>query len=233
VIKGLEFLETILRSGVRKIIFSSTCAVYGVPKAVPIDEEHPRDPINPYGASKRSFERALEDYAAAGLLEAVSLRYFNAAGCHRDGSLGEDHRPEEHLIPLAIDAAFGRRKGLTVYGDDYPTPDGTCIRDYIHVQDLARAHVLALAGGRAPFRVYNLGTETGYSVREVVEAVGRVTGKAVPFTIGPRREGDPPKLVASAIRARQELGFGAETSLEEIVETAARWRKDHPQGYSA
>jgi UDP-glucose 4-epimerase len=233
VIKGLEFLETVIRTGVRKIIFSSTCAVYGVPKVVPIDEEHPRDPINPYGASKRSFERALEDYASAGLLEAVSLRYFNAAGCHRDGSLGEDHHPEEHLIPLAIDAAFGKRQALTLHGTDYPTPDGTCIRDYIHVTDLARAHVLALAGGKSPFRVYNLGTETGHSVREVVEAVGRVTGKPVPVTIGPRRAGDPPKLVASAIRAREELGFKAETSLEVIVETAARWRKDHPQGYPA
>jgi UDP-glucose 4-epimerase len=232
VVKGLAFLEAVVRRGVRRMIFSSTCAVYGVPRVVPIDEEHPQDPINPYGASKRAFERALQDCAQAGLIEGVALRYFNAAGCHRDGSLGEDHRPEEHLIPLAIDAALGRRQALTLHGDDYPTPDGTCIRDYIHVQDLARAHVLAL-GGRGGFRVFNLGTETGHSVREVVEAVGRVTGRAVPVTVGPRRAGDPPRLVASATRAREDLGFRTTLSLGEIVETAARWRRDHPQGYSS
>jgi UDP-glucose 4-epimerase len=164
----------------------------------------------------------------------VALRYFNAAGCHPDGSLGEDHRPEIHLIPLAIDAALGRRPPLTVFGDDYDTPDGTCIRDYIHVQDLARAHVAALdalASGD-PFRFYNLGTETGHSVREVIAAVSRVAGKPVPFTIGPRRPGDPPRLVASAAKIRGELGFRARhEGLEGIVETALRWRKDHPGGY--
>src|SRR5262249_51411662 len=161
--------EAMEGAGVRKMIFSSTCATYGMPVRVPMDETHPQEPINPYGTTKRAFERALIDHAAVGALRAVALRYFNAAGCHRDGSLGEDHRPEEHLSPLAIDAALGRRPGLTVHGDDYDTPDGTCIRDYIHVEDLAKAHVLALGAldaGEA-YKAVNLGTEHGHSVKEV------------------------------------------------------------------
>jgi UDP-glucose 4-epimerase len=236
VAKGLILLEAMLEAGVRRMIFSSTCAVYGMPVRVPMDEGHPQDPINPYGATKRAFERALLDHARAGLLRATALRYFNAAGCHPDGSLGEDHRPEEHLIPLAVDAALGRGPGLTVYGNDYDTPDGTCIRDYIHVQDLARAHVLALDNlerGEA-CQAYNLGTERGHSVLEVVGAVERVTGRKVPAAIGARRAGDPPRLVAAAARSREALGFRpAHPELEGIVETAARWRRDHPQGYSA
>jgi UDP-glucose 4-epimerase len=234
--KGVALLEAMAEAGVRKIVFSSTCATYGVPVRVPIDESHPQEPINPYGQSKRAFERALKDLADAGQLRAVALRYFNASGCHPDGSLGEDHRPEIHLIPLAIDAALGRRPPLTVFGEDYDTPDGTCIRDYIHVQDLARAHVTALDALEAgdPFRFYNLGTETGHSVREVIAAVGRVAGTPVPFTIGPRRPGDPPRLVASAAKIRGELGFRARhEGLEGIVETALRWRKDHPDGYGS
>ena len=148
VVKGLALLDAMIAAGVRRIVFSSTCAVYGVPVRVPIDEDHPQDPINPYGATKRAFERALIDFARAGLLRAVALRYFNAAGCHPDGSLGEDHDPEVHLIPLAVDAALGRGPGLRIHGDDYDTPDGTCVRDYIHVQDLARAHVAALLSRR-------------------------------------------------------------------------------------
>jgi UDP-glucose 4-epimerase len=232
--KGVILLEAMGEAGVAKIIFSSTCATYGVPRTVPIDESHPQEPINPYGESKRAFERALHDLAQAGVLRAVSLRYFNAAGCHPDGSLGEDHHPEIHLIPLAIDAALGRRPPLTIFGDDYDTPDGTCIRDYIHVQDLALAHVLALSaleGGEA-CRFYNLGTETGHSVREVIGAVSKVAGKEVPHVVGPRRPGDPPRLVASAAKARAELGFKPRhRGLEAIVETALRWRRDHPQGY--
>jgi UDP-glucose-4-epimerase GalE len=223
-------------AGVGKMIFSSTCATYGVPVRVPIDEGHPQEPINPYGQSKRAFEKTLKDLAAAGLLRAVALRYFNASGCHPDGTLGEDHRPEIHLIPLAIDAALGRRPPLTVFGEDYDTPDGTCIRDYIHVQDLAQAHVLALRALQdgEPFRFYNLGTETGHSVREVVAAVGRVAGKPVPFTSGPRRPGDPARLVASAEKIRRELGFRPwHEGLEAIVETALRWRQDHPEGYGS
>lgn len=236
VAKAIALLTAMIRTGVGRMIFSSTCAVYGMPVRVPMDEDHPKEPINPYGASKRAFERALQDHAAAGQLRAVALRYFNAAGCHPDGSLGEDHRPEEHLIPLALDAALGRRPALKVHGGDYDTPDGTCIRDYIHVQDLARAHVLALEAhekGEA-FRIYNLGTEHGHSVREVIAAVERVTGRKVPAVVGPRRPGDPPRLVASAARAREELGFRpAHVELDAIVETAFRWRRDHPEGYGA
>lgn len=233
VAKSLVLLSAMEEAGVGRIIFSSTCAVYGMPIRVPMDEAHPQDPINPYGATKRAFERALLDHARAGKLEAVALRYFNAAGCHPDGSLGEDHRPEEHLIPLAIDAALGRGPGLTVNGDDYETPDGTCIRDYIHVRDLARAHVLALGVlGRDPFQAFNLGTERGHSVREVVRSVERVTGQLVPLRVGPRRPGDPPRLVAAAGRSREVLGFKPSyLELDEIVKTAVRWRQRHPEGY--
>lgn len=233
VVKGLALLEAMHAAGVRRLVFSSTCAVYGVPERVPIDESHPKDPINPYGASKMAFERVLLDHARAGLLRAVALRYFNAAGCHPDGSLGESHDPEEHLIPLAIDAVLGRRPPLTILGDDYPTPDGTCIRDYIHVQDLARAHVLALTAvdSNEAYQFYNLGTGTGNSVRQVIDAAGRIAGKPVPATVGPRRPGDPPELVAAPAKARERLGFATTQGLDAIVETAYRWRVDHPQGY--
>jgi UDP-glucose 4-epimerase len=232
--KGIALLEAMAEAGVRKIIFSSTCATYGVPVRVPIEETHPQEPINPYGQSKRAFERALQDLAAAGVLRAIALRYFNAAGCHPDGSLGEDHDPEIHLIPLAIDAALGRRPSLTVFGQDYDTPDGTCIRDYIHVQDLGLAHVLALSAleGGEPFRFYNLGSETGHSVREVLAAVEQGAGAKVPAVAGPRRPGDPPRLVASAAKIRAELGFRPRhPGLSGIVESALRWRRDHPKGY--
>ena len=239
VVKGLALLEAMPAAGVRDIVFSSTCAVYGIPVRVPIDEDHPKDPINPYGATKLAFERALGDLSRAGRLRAVALRYFNAAGCHPDGSLGEDHRPEEHLIPRAIDAALGRTEPLHIHGEDYDTPDGTCIRDYIHVQDLARAHVLALSlmsGGQAAdrpaFQAFNLGTGVGRSVREVIQAVERIVRKPVPARVGPRRPGDPPRLVAAPERGRRILGFDAKhTALEGIVETAVRWRLEHPQGY--
>jgi len=235
VVKGVALLEAMHAAGVRKLVFSSTCAVYGMPVRVPMDEEHPREPINPYGATKLAFERALSDLARTGRLRAVALRYFNAAGCHPDGSLGEDHRPEEHIIPRAIDAALGRADALVIHGDDYDTPDGTCIRDYIHVQDLARAHVLALdVLEKDGFNAFNLGTGTGRSVREVIQSVERVTRKPVPARVGPRRAGDPPRLVAAVERARRDLGFTAEhTGLEPIVESAVRWRRDHPQGYGS
>jgi len=236
VAKGLVLLSVMEAAGVRRIVFSSTCATYGMPVKVPMDETHPQAPINPYGATKRAFENALADQSRSGRLRAVALRYFNAAGCHPDGSLGEDHDPEEHLIPRAIDAALGRVRGLTIHGEDYDTPDGTCIRDYVHVQDLARAHVLALEAmdrGLA-FRAYNLGTGTGASVREVVRSVERVSGRAVPARVGPRRPGDPPRLVASAERAARELGFRPEhPELDDIVETAFRWRDAHPGGYGS
>jgi len=215
-------------------VFSSTCATYGLPVRVPMAEDHPQDPINPYGATKLAFERALADHARAGGPRAVALRYFNAAGCHPEGDLGEDHRPEIHLIPRAIAAALGTAPPLRIHGDDYDTPDGTCIRDYIHVQDLARAHVAALSPSDAPFRAFNLGTGRGHSVREVLEAVGRACGRPVPSEVGPRRPGDPPVLVAAPDRARRELGFDPEwTELDAIVETAARWALARPRGYAA
>jgi UDP-glucose-4-epimerase GalE len=235
VAEGLGLLEAMGRAGVRRLVFSSTCATYGVPLQTPIAEDHPQDPINPYGASKRAFERALQDVSATGRLRAVSLRYFNAAGCDPAGRLGEDHRPEEHLVPLAIDAALGRTRGLTIHGDDYDTPDGTCIRDFIHVQDLAHAHVQALGALQAgpPCQAYNLGTGQGHSVLEVVRTVERVLGRPVPAQVGPRRAGDPPRLVAAAVRARTALGFRPELGLEDIVRTTARWRREHPHGYGS
>jgi len=232
--KGLVLLEAMAAADVPRIVFSSTCAVYGTPVRVPIDEDHPQAPISPYGATKLAFERALADLARAGALRAVALRYFNAAGCHPDGSLGEDHDPEEHLVPRAIDAALGHGPGLVLHGTDYETVDGTCVRDFIHVQDLARAHVAALALEGEPFQAFNLGTGRGHSVREVVGAVERITGGKVPVTVGPRRPGDPPVLVAKADRIRDATGFAPSwLELDAIVDTAARWRRGHPRGYEA
>jgi UDP-glucose-4-epimerase GalE len=234
--EGLVLLDAMARQGVRRIVFSSTCAVYGEPVATPIAEDHPQDPISPYGSSKRAFERALFDHARTGSLRAVALRYFNAAGCDPGGARGEDHRPvEEHLVPLAVDAALGHRPAFTIHGDDYETPDGTCVRDFIHVSDLARAHVLALGAldrGDA-FQAVNLGSETGHSVRQVVQAVERLSGRQVPLRVGPRRPGDPPRLVAAAARARQALGFRPALDLDDIVRTTLRWREAHPQGHAA
>lgn len=234
-VKGLALLDAAKAANVRRFIFSSTCATYGVPQG-PLTEDHPKEPVNPYGASKRAFEQVLEAYARIGQIRAVALRYFNAAGARRDGSLGEDHTHEEHLIPLALDAAAGRRSALTVFGDDYETEDGTCLRDYIHVDDLARAHALALEAvdrTEAPFTPINLGTGRGTSVREVIRSVERVTGTKVPHSVGPRRAGDPPALVAVPTRSRTVLGFEpAITSIDEIVETAWKWRQVHPRGYS-
>ena len=234
-VKGLALLDAAKAANVRRFIFSSTCATYGVPQG-PLTEDHPKEPVNPYGASKRAFEQVLEAYARIGQIRAVALRYFNAAGARRDGSLGEDHTHEEHLIPLALDAAAGRRSALTVFGDAYETEDGTCRRDYIHVADLARAHALALEAvdrTEAPFTPINLGTGRGTSVREVIRSVERVTGTKVPHSVGPRRAGDPPALVAVPTRSRTVLGFEpAITSIDEIVETAWRWRQVHPRGYS-
>ncbi len=235
-VKPMALLDAARIAGVGRVVFSSTCATYGVPQG-PLTEDHPKEPVNPYGASKRAFEQVLEAYARIGQLRAVALRYFNAAGARKDGSLGEDHAHEEHLIPLALDAAAGRRGPLTVFGDDYDTKDGTCLRDYIHVDDLARAHVLALDAvdhTETPFIAINLGTGQGTSVREVIDAVERVTGRKVPHGTGARRAGDPPALVAVPQRSRTVLGFEpAVTSIDEIVETAWRWREAHPRGYSS
>ena len=222
----LTLLEAMRDHGIDKLIFSSTCSTYGVPDAVPIREEHPQRPINPYGASKLMIERMLQDFDTAHGLRSISLRYFNAAGADPDGEIGEAHDPETHLIPLVLDAAVGVRPAITVFGDDYDTPDGTCIRDYIHVTDLAFAHVLALraleAGGSTT--AFNLGNGQGFSVREVIATTEAVTGLKVPVAIGPRRSGDPARLVGDASAAIEQLGWMPEFGkLEEILMTAWKW----------
>jgi UDP-glucose 4-epimerase len=233
VINSLALLEAMQRQSIRRIVFSSTCATYGMPSRVPITEEEPQKPINPYGNGKLAVERAIADYAAAFGWGYAALRYFNAAGASPDGTLGEDHDPETHLIPLALQAALGQRSHLEIFGNDYPTPDGTCIRDYIHVDDLAEAHLLCLERLRPGAGLcYNLGIGKGYSVREVVATVEEVTGKRVPVKETGRRPGDPPALVASAARIQRELGWVPRyRDLHSILTTAARWTSAHPQGY--
>jgi UDP-arabinose 4-epimerase len=222
---GLVLLNACVDCGVRRIIFSSTCAVYGVPSKVPIPETTPRQPVNPYGVSKLFFEYALEAYDRAYGLRFTALRYFNAAGADESGEIGECHNPESHLIPSAFLAATGARPELELFGTDYPTPDGTCVRDYIHVSDLADAHVSALerlANGGDSFAV-NLGTGTGYSVKEVLDKIEQVTGHKVPVRVAPRRAGDPPALVADPALAEKVLRWKATRSLDEIVTTAWKW----------
>jgi UDP-glucose-4-epimerase GalE len=222
---GLALLNACVDCGVRRIIFSSTCAVYGVPPKVPIPENTPRQPVNPYGVSKLFFENALEAYDRAYGLRFAALRYFNAAGADESGEIGELHEPESHLIPSALLAATGARPELELFGTDYPTPDGTCIRDYIHVNDLADAHVSALerlAGGADSIAV-NLGTGTGYSVKEVLDKIEQVTGRKVPARVAPRRAGDPPALVADPSLAERVLQWKATRSLDEMVATAWKW----------
>ena len=222
----LNLLEAMRAASVRTIVFSSTCATYGVPDAVPIAEDHPQRPVNPYGESKLFIERALHWHGVADGLRWMALRYFNAAGADPDGEIGEDHDPETHLIPLAIETALGRRRELQVMGTDYPTPDGTAVRDYIHVTDLADAHVRALRhlAEDGTSGALNLGTGNGHSVREVVAMVERVSGRKVNTRNAPRRAGDPPALVAAPGRARELLGWEPRwSSLESIVRTAYRW----------
>jgi UDP-glucose-4-epimerase GalE len=222
-------------AGVGRLVFSSTCATYGEPQTMPIVETTPQQPINPYGWSKWCVERVLKDYAAARRDFAfVSLRYFNVAGCAADGSLGEDHDPETHLIPRLLLAALGKLQGITVFGTDYPTPDGTCIRDYIHVEDLCAAHIWAMDALRpGEQRFYNLGIGQGYSVKEVLESARRVTGREIPVEYGPRRPGDPAVLFADAGKIQRELGWSARyTDIDQIIATAWNWFKEHPDGYS-
>jgi UDP-glucose 4-epimerase len=230
---SLQLLDRCRRNGVQRFVFSSTCATYGVPQKVPITEDEPQRPVNPYGNSKLAFERALSDYAGAYPFGYCALRYFNASGAAADGSIGEDHTPETHLIPLVFQAATGKIPDVTIFGTDYPTPDGTCVRDYIHVDDLAAAHILALDKiGPGSKLAFNVGVGRGYSVREVIRTVEEVTGLRVPVKEGPRRAGDPPELVANADKIRKEIGWAPEyTDLRAIVETAWRWHKDHPNGY--
>jgi len=222
----LALLEAMVESGVDKFIFSSTCATYGVPEGNSIPESHPQSPINPYGHSKLMVEQILRDFDTAHGLKSIALRYFNAAGADPDTEIGEDHDPETHLIPLVLDAAMGRRADITIFGEDYPTEDGTCVRDYIHVSDLADAHVRALGrlleGGDSD--ALNLGTGTGYSVREVIEVAKNVTGRDIVVAQGERRPGDPPYLVAEPGRAFEVLGWKPENSgIERVLETAWAW----------
>jgi UDP-glucose-4-epimerase GalE len=233
VIGALSVLQSMVTAGVTNLVFSSTAAVFGNPERTPITEEHPTRPINTYGETKLAVERALPHFERAYALRSMALRYFNAAGADPDGALGEDHDPEEHVIPRALDAALGRGS-FQVFGDDYDTPDGTCLRDYVHVTDLAEAHVLAVNAliDGATSTVYNLGSGRPTSVRQVLDAVKRVTGKAVPYAQGPRRPGDPAILYASSDRIKKELGWQPRyEDIDTIVETAWRWREAHPAGY--
>ncbi|HEY9843076.1 MAG: UDP-glucose 4-epimerase GalE [Candidatus Sericytochromatia bacterium] len=224
----LAMLDTLLAHGVRDFVFSSTCAIYGMPRALPLTEDHPTDPINPYGRTKLAIEHALADYARAYDFRYVSMRYFNASGADPAGELGEDHQPETHLIPLLLDAVLGRRQALDIFGTDYDTPDGTCVRDYIHVWDLAQAHWLALQWLRETARsdAFNLGNGAGHSVKEVVASAERVTGRSVPVRLCPRRDGDPPVLIGSSARAITTLGWQpVYADLDAILSTAWNWQR--------
>ena len=235
VVGALGVLEAMVSAGVTNLVFSSTCAIFGTPREVPIHENLPKGPINAYGETKLAIELALPHFEKAYGLRSVALRYFNAAGADPDGELGEDHAPELHVIPRAIDTALGR-DSFKVFGDDYPTPDGTCLRDYVHVNDLASAHLLALDALRsgASSTAYNLGNGRPTSVRDVIASVERVTGQRVSHEIAPRRDGDPAALFAASDRIKRELGWQpAYEDLDVIVETAWRWRAAHPHGYAA
>jgi UDP-glucose-4-epimerase GalE len=231
---ALSVLDAMVAENVRHLVFSSTCAVFGNPAETPITESLPKQPINAYGETKLTIERALPHYETAYGIRSIALRYFNAAGADPDGELGEAHVPEIHIIPRAIDAALGRDK-FAIFGTDYDTPDGTCLRDYVHVNDLASAHVLALGALRsgAPSTQYNLGNGRPTSVKDVLDAVERVGGKKVPFTLGPRRPGDPAILFASSARIKEALGWAPQfEDIDVIVKTAWRWRESHPHGYA-
>ncbi len=230
----LHLLRCMIGSGVKKFVFSSSCATYGIPATMPITEADPQSPINPYGQTKLDVENALKAFAFAYGLSFAAFRYFNAAGAAEDGGIGEDHTPETHLIPLAIDAAAGRRPPLQVFGNDYPTPDGTCLRDYVHVDDLSRAHIAVFEKLTTPGTqlFYNLGTGTPTSVLEVIRAVEKITGKPVPHAFAPRRAGDPPALYADSSKAQRELGWTIQfPDIESIVATAWKWHESRPGGF--
>ena len=230
----IHLIHSMLEAGVRKFVFSSTCATFGVPDKLPIAESAPQAPINPYGQTKLDVENALRALARAGKISFAVFRYFNAEGEAEDGSIGEDHNPETHLIPLAIDAAIGKRPSLQLFGTDYPTPDGTCLRDYVHVDDLSRAHIAAfgLLDKPAAALFYNLGTGVPSSNRQVIQAVEKATGRKIKVIEGPRRPGDPPALYADATLAKRDLGWTVKySSIESIVATAWNWHRTHPNGY--
>jgi UDP-glucose 4-epimerase len=234
VVGTLTLLEAMLAASVNKFVFSSTCATYGVPKTVPIPEEHPQQPINPYGASKLMVERILADFDTAYGLKSVCFRYFNAAGADPEGRLGEDHNPENHILPLVLMTALGKRESVSIFGTDYPTPDGTCIRDYIHVSDLATAHLLGLEyllqGGQS--EVFNLGNGSGFSVRQVIEVAQQITGKSIPAVEHDRRPGDPPSLIGSGDKARSRLGWQPQySSLHDILTHAWQWHQKRHQNH--
>lgn len=228
VANGINLLESCIQAGVGKFVFSSTCAIFGVPKKVPITEDLPKEPINPYGESKLMFERILHWYERQHGLSYVCLRYFNAAGCSQ--KLGEHHWQETHLIPNVLRVALGQKPHVDIFGTDYPTPDGTAIRDYVHIIDLAQAHILALDSDQSD--AFNLGSGDGYSVKQVIEAARKVTGHAIPIVESPRRPGDPPKLVGDSTKIRKKLGWKPRyDSIDAILDSAWQWHKAHPNGY--
>lgn len=229
----INLLEAMQMSGVKQIVFSSTCATYGMPPSMPITEDMPQQPINPYGRTKLTIEWLLRDSATAWGLGATALRYFNASGASADGSIGEDHTPESHLIPIVLQVALGQRDEIKIFGEDYPTPDGTCVRDYIHVEDLGAVHRLAIESSvEGTFRYYNVGTGKGVSVKEVIDTARAVTGHAIPATSAARRPGDPPELYADPSKIRKELGWQPQyPDIRQTIETAWNWHKAHPKGY--
>jgi UDP-glucose-4-epimerase GalE len=230
----ITLLEAMVDSNINNFIFSSSCSIYGEPDEIPITEDQPKRPMSPYGRSKLMVEHILDDFDWAYGLKSICLRYFNAAGADSDGELGEEHDPETHLIPVVLKTALGQRPQVSIFGNDFPTPDGTGIRDYIHVEDLTEAHVLALEKllSGSPSVKYNLGTERGYSVKQVIETARQVSGKEIPVKTMPRRAGDPAVLIASSAKAKKELSWEAKMpALETIVESAWNWHKNHPDGY--
>ncbi len=232
-LNSLNLLERVRRHDIQRFVFSSTCATYGTPEKLPLTEDHPQRPVNPYGNTKLAFEYMLRDYSAAYGIGFAALRYFNAAGASVDGAHGEQHDPETHLIPLVLQVALGQRSHIDIFGTDYETPDGTCVRDYIHVEDLAEAHLLALEKMTPGVgSAFNIGTGTGHSVREVIRVCEEVTGKKIAGKEGPRRAGDPPVLVAGSEKIHRELGWSPKfPDLRSIIETAWDWHRDHPKGY--
>ncbi|MGV3608636.1 MAG: UDP-glucose 4-epimerase GalE [Planctomycetaceae bacterium] len=235
VMGSFHLLEAMRAKGVKKIVFSSTTATYGVPEKIPIAESTEQKPINPYGFSKLVVEHMLDDYAHAYNFGFAALRYFNASGASNDSTLGEDHTPESHLIPIVLQVALGQRDSITIFGNDFPTPDGTCVRDYVHVEDLAEAHLKALERLEPGKGLkLNLGTGLGFSVQQVIDACRKVTGHPIPAKTGPRREGDPPALIADANAALESLDWKPKyTSIDAIIQTAWRWHSSHPRGYAS